>query len=278
MKFGLCYFPTDYSTPPDKVALEAEKRGFESLLFPEHTHIPVSRKTEWSRGGDVPKEYIHSFDPFVALGSAASVTDKILLGTGICLVIERDPIILAKEIATLDFISNGRVLFGVGGGWNKEEMKNHGTDYPVRWKILKERIEAMKEIWLEDEASYHGEFVRFDEIWSWPKPKQEPHPPILIGGDADRTFQRVLSYGDAWMPYPKKGDSFSEKIKKLNDMASDEGRGSIPVTMFGVAYDPKIVEGFINDGADRILFWLPSEGEKQVLGTMDSLVSIMEKF
>ena len=278
MKFGLCYFPTDYSMPPAKVALEAEKRGFESLLFPEHTHIPVSRKTAWSRGGDVPKEYIHSFDPFVALGSAVSVTEKILLGTGICLVIERDPIILAKEVATLDFISNGRVLFGIGGGWNREEMKNHGTDYPLRWKILKERIEAMKEIWKEDEASFHGKFVKFDEIWSWPKPKQDPHPPILIGGDADRTFQRVINYGDIWMPYPKEGDSFSEKIKKLNDMASDKGRGPIPVTMFGVKSDPKIVEGFIKDGADRILFWLSSEGEKEVLKKMDNLVSIMDKF
>ena len=278
MKFGLCYFPTDYSMLPAKVALEAEKRGFESLLFPEHTHIPVSRKTAWSRGKNVPKEYVHSFDPFVALGSAVSVTEKILLGTGICLVIERDPIILAKEVATLDFISNGRVLFGIGGGWNREEMKNHGTDYLLRWKILKERIEAMKVIWREDEASFHGEFVEFDEIWSWPKPKQDPHPPILIGGDADRTFQRVLSYGDAWMPYPRVGDSFSEKIKKLNDMASDKGRGPIPVTMFGVASDLKVVEGFVEDGAERILFWLSSSGEKEVLEKMDGLKEIMEKF
>ena len=176
MKFGAFIFPTDYSIDPAELAREVEARGFESLWFPEHTHIPVSRRTPYPGGAELPEEYSHSLDPFVALGAAAAVTERLKLGTGITLVIERDPITLAKEVATLDHISNGRVLFGVGGGWNREEMANHGTDPSRRWKLLRERIEAMKAIWTQDEAEYHGEFVDFDPIWSWPKPVQRPPP------------------------------------------------------------------------------------------------------
>ena len=168
MKFGIYIFPTDYSAGPAQIGRAVEERGFESLFFPEHTHIPASRETPFPGGGDLPREYSHSLDPFVALTAAAAVTTTLKVATGICLVIERDPITLAKQVATLDVVSGGRFLFGIGGGWNREEMENHGTDYTRRWKRLRESIEAIKTIWSEEEASYDGEFVRFERIWSWP--------------------------------------------------------------------------------------------------------------
>ena len=178
MDFGIAMFATDYAIRPDELARAAEERGFESLWFPEHTHIPASRKSPWPGGPELPKEYWHTHDLFVALAMAAAATKKLKIGSGICLLVERDPIMLAKEVATLDFLSNGRFLFGIGGGWNAEEMANHGTEFSQRWKLLRERIEAMKVIWREDDAAYHGELVDFDPIWSWPKPAQKPHPPI----------------------------------------------------------------------------------------------------
>ena len=232
MKFGVAIFPTDYSIAPHRVAKEAEDRGFESIFFPEHTHIPASRKTPWPGGAELPKEYSHSLDLFVALGAAAAATEKIMLGTGICLVIERDPITLANEVASLDHISNGRVLFGIGGGWNREEMENHGTNYQKRWIVLRERIEAMKAIWTEDEASYHGDFVDFERIWSWPKPIRKPHPPILVGGNGARTLDRVVRYGDEWMPLPRGGLDLAPRIQELQDMAAKAGRPPVPVTIF----------------------------------------------
>ena len=189
MKFGVSMFMTDYALYPDVLAKEVEARGFESIWFPEHTHIPASRKSAYPGGGDLPQQYYHSLDPFVALTAAATVTEKIKLGTGIALVIERDPITLAKEVASIDYVSNGRFLFGIGGGWNREEMENHGTDPSRRWKLLRERIEAMVEIWTKDEAEYHGEFVDFDPIWSWPKPVQKPYPPICSGTPAQAQFR-----------------------------------------------------------------------------------------
>jgi len=279
MKFGFCIFTTDYSISPAEVARATEDRGFESLLFSEHTHIPSRRSSINPRyGKEIPHEYLHSFDPFVALGAAAAVTNKIMIGTGICLVIERDPIILAKEIATVDHMSSGRMLFGVGGGWNREEMENHGTNWSLRWKVLRERIEAMKEIWTKDKASYHGEFVNFDDIWSWPKPIQKPHPPVFVGGDGERTFERVMRYGDGWMPHPESGNLYAEKIKRLNDLANKEGRPTIPVTIFGAPKDPSQIEGFIRDGAMRILFWLPSARADEVLREMDRLTDMVKRF
>src|SRR6478736_1121246 len=195
MKYGLVMFPTDYSIRPDELARAAEERGFESLFFPEHTHIPASRRTPYPAGGELPKEYFHSHDPFVALSMAAAVTKKIKLATGICLVIERDPIVLAKEVASLDYLSRGRVLFGIGGGWNAEEMAHHGTDFATRFKVLRERIAAMQEIWTKDEAEYHGKFVNFDKLWSYPKPVQKPHPPILMGGAGPNARQRAADFG-----------------------------------------------------------------------------------
>ncbi|MBI2178593.1 MAG: LLM class F420-dependent oxidoreductase [Candidatus Tectomicrobia bacterium] len=279
MNFGFCIFTTDYSISPAEVARGAEDRGFETLLFSEHTHIPSSRASiNPLYGKDIPREYLHNYDPFVAMGAAAAVTKKIKLGTGICLVGERDPIILAKEVATVDHMSNGRVLLGVGGGWNREEMENHGTKWSLRWKVLRERIEAMKEIWTKEKATYHGEFVNFDEIWSWPKPVQKPHPPVLVGGDGERTFERVLRYGDGWMPHPRFGGFYADKIKRLNDMASQRGRSAVPITFFGAPSDPVQIEGFIRDGASRILFWLPSGKTDEVLAEMDRVADVVKRF
>jgi probable F420-dependent oxidoreductase len=198
--FGALIFPTDYSIQPVELAQAVEARGLDSLFFTEHTHIPINRKTPWPGGGELPKEYSHIHDQLVALTAAAVATKRIKLGTGVSLVIERDPIILAKEVASLDMISNGRVILGVGGGWNVEEMENHGTDFKRRWKILRERVEAMREIWNKDAAEYHGEFVNFDPIWSYPKPVQNGGPPIWLGSDPKKGPERAVAYCDGWMP------------------------------------------------------------------------------
>src|SRR5437660_2105029 len=201
MQFGIMMFPTDYAIPPHELAMEGEARGFESVWFPEHSHIPTSRKSPWPGGADLPKYYYDSYDPFVAMGAAAVVTKKIKLGTGVCLVVQRDPIHTAKEVATVDRLSNGRVLFGVGGGWNEEEMADHGTEFKTRFKLMRERIEAMKEIWTKPKAEYHGEMVDFPEMMAWPKPVQKPHPPILVGGAFPHAARRAIRYGDGWAPF-----------------------------------------------------------------------------
>jgi len=266
MKYGVMMFPTDYAIPPTELARAVEDEGFESLFFPEHTHIPTSRRSPWPGGAELPKEYAHTLDPFVALGAAAAVTTRLMLGTGICLVIERDPITLAKEVASVDHLSGGRMLFGIGGGWNLEEMENHGTNPRRRWRILRERILAIKTIWAEDEAQYHGEFVDFDPIWSWPKPIQRPNPPILIGGNGARTFERIIEYGDEWMPNRVRADEqFATRIQELQQLAQQAGRAPIPVSVFGARPDPATVEGFAEIGVTRCIFGLPPAPAADVL-------------
>lgn len=278
MKFGIQMFPTDYAIHPAELARAAEDLGFESLFFPEHTHIPTSRKTPWPGGAELPEQYRHTHDPFVALGAAAAVTSSINLGTGICLVMQRDPITLAKEVASLDFISNGRFLFGIGGGWNEDEMNNHGTKYSLRWKILRERILAMKEIWTKEEAEYHGEFVNFDPIWSWPKPKQQPHPPVLVGGDGARTHDRVLEYGDGWMPIGGRSERLPERIEELQRRAEEAGRSHIPVSIFGVPPKPEVIEKYRAQGVDRCIFGLPPADAETVLPILKSHSEAMREF
>ena len=278
MKFGVAIFPTDYSIAPHQVAKEAEDRGFESIFFPEHTHIPASRKTPWPGGAELPLEYSHSLDLFVGLGAAAAATEKIMLGTGICLVIERDPIVLANEVATLDHISNGRVLFGVGGGWNREEMENHGTSFEKRWFVLRERIEAMKAIWTEDEASYHGDFVDFDRIWSWPKPIQKPHPPIFVGGNGARTLERVVRYGDEWMPLPRGDVDMSPRIQELQELAAKAGRAPIPVSIFFAPPDADKLRALDSNGVGRSIFILPSAETDVVLPKLDELAGVVAQY
>ena len=262
------------SYPADRVddlAREAEARGFESLCLPEHTHIPASRRSPWPGGAELPKEYWHTLDLFVALTAAAAVTTKLKLVTGICLLVERDPITTAKEVASLDFLSNGRVIFGIGGGWNVEEMENHGTNFKTRWKLLRERVEAMKRIWTHDAAEYHGELVNFDPIWSWPKPVQKPHPPILLGGHTSKTLERVVNYCDGWMPIGGRAGDLIPKIKELRDLAAARGRDprSISVSVFGAAPDEEAIHQYSEAGVERVAFGLPSAPRDTVLPLMD---------
>lgn len=266
MQFGIFMFPTDYSLSVTELGRAAEDQGFESVWFPEHSHIPASRRSPWPGGDELPRDYWHSLDPFVALSAVAGATSRIKLGTGICLVIERDPITLAKEIASLDHLSGGRFLFGVGGGWNLEEMEDHGTDPAQRWRVLRERILAMKRIWTEDEPEFHGAHVDFGPLWSWPKPVQRPHPPVIVGGNGPHTLQRVVEYGDEWMPIGgRSGIPIEQRIGELQRLAAARGRSRIPVTVFGVRPDPEVLAHYQGAGVDRCVFQLPSGPADDVL-------------
>jgi probable F420-dependent oxidoreductase len=271
MHFGVMMFATDYAIRPDDLAREAEARGFESLWLPEHTHIPVSRKTPYPGGGDLPKEYWHTHDLFVALTMAAAVTRTIKVASGICLLIQRDPIVAAKEVASLDALSNGRVLFGIGGGWNVEEMADHGTAFKTRWKLLRERVLAMKQIWTREEAEYHGEFVNFDKLWSWPKPVQAPHPPIYLGGHSPEVLRRVVDYCDGWLPIGARQDAVLAGIKNLRALAETTGRDpkTVAVTVFGAPADHSAIEQYRAAGVERVAFGLPPAGRDKVLPMLD---------
>ncbi len=279
MKFGITMFPTDYAIGPGELAREVEAHGFESLFFPEHTHIPASRKSPWPGGPDLPEEYSHTLDLFVALTAAAAATERLLVGSGICLVIERDPITLAKEVASLDYVSGGRALLGIGAGWNLEEMENHGTDPARRWRRMRETIEAMKAIWADDEAEYHGELIDFDPIWQWPKPAQNPHPPVIIGGDGPTTLKRVARYGDGWMPIDgRTRDDFAPAIAELNDLAAEQGRGPMTVSLFGVGGDPARIETHAKAGVDRLVFLVPPAPADVVLPALEKRARLAEQF
>jgi probable F420-dependent oxidoreductase len=279
MKFGVAIFPTEAVQPPADIAQMAEERGFECLLFPEHTHIPASRETPAPGGGELPERYSRTFDPFVALTAAAGATERLLIGTGVCLVIERDPIITAKEVASLDVLSGGRFLFGVGAGWNVEEMRGHGTEASQRFRLVRERVEAMKAIWTQDEASYAGTHVRFERIWCWPKPLQKPHQPVLIGGNGPRVLDRVLSYGDEWMPNRvADDDALAARIGQLNARATEVGRDSIPVTVVGIEPEPARIDRLAQAGVHRVVFWLPPENADAVQQGFERYVAAMEQF
>jgi probable F420-dependent oxidoreductase len=279
MKFGVAIFPTEDAQQPDELGRMAEERGFESLLFPEHTHIPAGRETPYPAGGELPPEYSRIIDPFVALSFAAAVTERLKVGTAICLMIERDPIVTAKEVASLDYASGGRFLFGVGAGWNVEEMRNHGTDASKRFGVMHERIEAMKAIWTDEEASYHGRYVDFERIWSWPKPVQKPHPPILVGGNGPKVLDRVLAYGDEWMPNRiGDDDGFIARCRELALRAQEAGRGPIPVTVAGMMRDPARIERLEQAGVHRSLFWLPPRGSEEVEQAMDKYAAAAEAY
>jgi len=281
MKYGIAMFPTDYAIPIDELARELEARSFESVWLPEHTHIPASRKSPWPGGPNLPREYWHTLDPFVALAAAAVVTKTLKLGTGICLVIERDPILLAKEVASLDHLSQGRVLFGIGGGWNAEEMEHHGTPFGERWKILRERIGALKAIWTQDEAEFHGKYVNFEKLWSYPKPVQKPYPPILMGGAGPHARQRAVDFDGHWIPIG--GRAYSEPIAEsmadFRARAEKAGRdpATLTVTIFGAAPDETRVATLRDAAVTRAVFFVPSATRDVVLPLLDQYASLAKK-
>ena len=273
-KFGVNIFPTDYAMPPPALAKAVEERGLDSLFFPEHTHIPASRATPFPGGGELQKHYWHAHDPFVALGACAAVTERILLGTGICLIIERDPITTAKEIASLDLISGGRAIIGIGAGWNREEMENHGADYKNRWAVTREKVLAMREIWTNEDAEFHGDHVDFDAIWSHPKPVQKNGPPIWIGANSKWVFDRVADYADGWMPIGGLGSGNMERLQAAMD-AKGRRVEDLTLALFGAGPDAKRVAGRIEQGFDHVIFGLPPEGADTVLPLLDRYAALV---
>ena len=272
MKYGVAIFPTDYSIHPSALGAALEERGFESLWVAEHSHIPVSRRTPWPGGGELPKMYYDAMDPFVTLALAGAVTKRLKLATGICLVIQRDPIQLAKEVASLDSATGGRFLFGVGGGWNEEEMNNHGTQLAGRWKLLRERIEAMKAIWTQKQAEYHGEHVSFDPIFAWPKPAQKPHPPIHVGGAYPGGMRRAIKYGDGWIPILGRGEDPTTLVPNFRKEAAAAGRDpdALEVSVYGCPPQKELVTRLRDAGVSRVVFFVPSAKDDVVLPALDT--------
>ncbi|GAA0532853.1 LLM class F420-dependent oxidoreductase [Saccharopolyspora subtropica] len=269
MRFGVSTFITDEGIAAADLGRALEERDFDSLFVAEHTHIPVSRESPFPEGGDLPRIYYRTLDPFVALTAAAAVTERLLVATGIALVVERDPITTAKEVASLDVVSGGRVIFGVGAGWNREEMRNHGTDPATRGALMDERIRAMREIWTAEQAEFHGRFVDFDPIFSWPKPVQQPHPPIYVGGESERALARVAEYGGGWLPRAGT-ENLAELVAKVRDRA---GR-RVPVTVYGAPRDPHIIESYAAADVDRTLFYLPTRGRDESLRRLDEFAEL----
>jgi probable F420-dependent oxidoreductase len=289
MHYGLNMFVTDASIRPDEVARLAEERGFESLFLAEHTHIPVSRQSQHPQGGQLSERYWHAYDPFVALTAAAMATTRLRLGTGVCLLVERDPITTAKEVASLDRLANGRFMFGIGGGWNAEEMANHGTMYRTRWRLLRERVLAMKRIWTQPEPEFYGDYVSFAPIWSYPKPLQQPHPPILLGGYGPRTFDRVVEYCDGWIPGQRdvrSGPTVTERedpsvmlaaVHELRARVAAAGRKpeSVSVTVHAAWPDRANLDALDADGVERVLLAVPSAGREVVEPHLDALAKLI---
>ena len=277
MQFGATIFPTEYAMPPGALGVALEERGFESLWVAEHSHIPADRTTPWPGGADLPQMYYDAMDPFVALTAAAATTTELKVGTGICLVIQRDPIQTAKQVASLDVVSGGRFLFGVGGGWNVEEMANHGTEFVGRWKLLRERLEAMKAIWADDPAEYHGEHVDFDPIVANPKPVQKPHPPIHVGGAAPGGARRAARYGDGWIPIGGRDGDIAGQLSVLDEECAKIGRdrSEIEVSIYNAPYDAAELTRLADAGLDRAVFILPPADADTLVPLLDQLVSII---
>ena len=276
MDSGVSTFPTHDAMPPGSLARLVEAHGHKSLYYSEHTHIPSSRATPFPGGEPLPAKYWHNYDLFIALTAAAAATSSLRIGSGICLAAQRDPIILAKEVASLDHLSGGRFEFGIGAGWNVEEMRNHGLDASRRFAVLAENVRAMKEIWTQDEASFEGRHVRFERIWSWPKPAQRPHPPVLIGGVGPTVLDRVLAYCDGWMPFPF--DGLLEQIATLRARAADAGRATPLVIVSGVPNDdPKALETLANAGVDRLVFEVPAARQSPVERTLETIANVMSE-
>src|SRR3954453_7525327 len=282
MDFGALMFFTDYAIQPTELAQALEARGFESVWAPEHSHIPTSRKSPWPGGGELPKVYYEAMDPFVSLTAAAVATRTLRVATGVCLVQQRDPIQTAKLVASIDQVSGGRFLFGVGGGWNAEEMADHGTEFRTRFKLMRERIAAMKAIWTQSHPEYHGEMVDFPKMIAWPKPVQKPHPPILVGGAFPHGARRAIRYGDGWAPFGGRtpyGD-IDDLLPRFRQIAAEAGRdpGALPVTLFGAPADAARLERYCDLGLARIVVALPSEKRDRILPLLDYWAELIRRF
>jgi len=278
MHIGLCIFATEYAIRIDELAREAEARNFESLWVPEHTHIPTSRRSAFAGGQQLPEQYKHTLDPFVALTAAAAATKKLRVGTGICLIIERDTITTAKSVASLDLLSHGRFELGLGGGWNAEEMEHHGTEFKTRFKRLEEQVRAMKEIWTKDVAEFHGTYVNFDPIWAWPKPEQKPYPPILLGGESRYTLQRVVDFCDGWYPRGRAPEKVLAGMKDLKELAAKAGRDmkTLTVSAFATPPDKSVLDQFAAAGVTRSIFLLPPEPRDKIMPLLDQYAKLVK--
>lgn len=276
MRVGVFYFPTDYGIDIAELARALEERGFDSLFVPEHTHIPLSRKTPFPTGGELPKRYSHTHDPFVGLAFAAAATRKLKIGTGILLVPQHEPIATAKAIASLDQLSGGRFIFGIGAGWNQDEMENHGVRYAARYKQMREHVLAMKALWTEEAGSFHGEFVNFDPAWSWPKPAQRPHPPILLGGETDHTLKRVVEYCDGWFPRPRSGFEASTAVDRLKRMAESVKRdpATLTITVFGAPPEAAALAAYEKAGIPNALLAIPDLSRDEILRHLDTIAPL----
>ncbi len=276
MKVGISTFPTTYAIAPTVLARAAEESGFDSLFVVEHTHIPASRRTPYPPGGELPSVYWESYEPFTYLAQAAAVTERLKVGTGICLVPEHHPIALAKRVASLDALSNGRFLFGVGAGWNAEELENHGIAFNDRWRVLEEHVRAMKACWTEKDAEFHGRFVDFDPVWVEPKPVHKPHPPVLIGAASKWAIERVVDFGDGWLPILV--PDFAERMRQLDTLCETRHRDrtSIEVSVFGAPNDRPLLESLAAMGVDRVIALLPTLGEAESLAWLDANASLVE--
>jgi len=279
LKFGTSMFFTDYSMAPGELGKALEEHGFESVWAPEHSHIPLSRKTPFPAGGDVPKRYYDAMDPFVTLTVAAMATKALKVGTGVCLVAQRDPIQTAKLVASIDQVSGGRFLFGIGNGWNQDEMENHGTVFTTRHKLARERVEAMKAIWTQTKPEYHGEFVNFGPMMAWPKPVQKPHPPVIVGGAFPYSARRAIRYGEGWIPQAARGgyNEIADMIPEFRKMATEAGRDpkSIEITVWFPKQDPDLMKRYEDLGVARVVFNLESEKADKVLPVIDNLAGLM---
>jgi probable F420-dependent oxidoreductase len=282
MHVGAAMFFTDYAMDAGSFAKALEERGFDSVWAPEHSHIPISRGSPFPQGGELPRKYAECMDPFVSLTLAAAMTKTIKLGTGVCLIVQRDPIQTAKLVASLDQVSGGRFLFGIGGGWNAEEMADHGTtDFKGRWKLVRERVEAMKAIWTQETAEYHGSLVDFGPMLARPKPVQTPHPPVIVGGAFPYGARRAIAYGDGWVPHgsrPEYGD-VGQFLPDFFKMAKAAGRdpASLPVTLFGVPADLDLLRQYADAGVSRVVVSLNSAGADEVLPQLDRWAGLIRQ-
>ena len=281
MDFGAAMFFTDYSMAPGELGRALEARGFELVWAPEHSHIPSSRATTFPQGGELPKKYYDAMDPFVSLTAAAAVTRTLKLGTGVCLVAQRDTIQTAKLVASLDQVSGGRFLFGIGGGWNQEEMADHGTVFKTRFKRMREQIEAMKAIWTQSEPEYHGEIVDFPKMRTWPKPVQQPHPPVIVGGAFPYAARRAIRYGNGWVPHASRPHypDVTEFLPQFQQMAAAAGRSpeTVPVTVFGAAEDADRLKLYRDRGIARAVVSLPSAKADEILPVLDRWAELIRR-